>query len=58
MYKYFAAVLLPVIVVDQLTKFWIVQAFALYESRVVIPGFFNITYLTNTGAAFGILAGQ
>ena len=50
--------LILVIVLDQLTKFWVVQSFNLYESLPVIPGFFNLTYLTNTGAAFGILAGH
>lgn len=47
-----------VICLDQLTKLWVMQNFGLYDSRVIIPGFFNLTYLTNTGAAFGILAGQ
>ena len=47
-----------VVAVDQLTK-WLIQAnFLLHDSREVIPGFFNLTYITNTGAAFGILAGQ
>ena len=34
------------------------QNFGMYDSQVVIPGFLNLTYLTNTGAAFGMLAGQ
>ena len=42
---------------DQLTKWWVLSSFALHESRVVLPGFFNLTYVTNTGAAFGFLAG-
>jgi signal peptidase II len=46
-----------VIVFDQLSKWWINSNFFLYESREVIPGFFNITFVTNTGAAFGLLAG-
>ncbi|GAB4338577.1 MAG: signal peptidase II [Desulfobulbaceae bacterium] len=54
---YFVLALL-VVVVDQFTKFWVVERFALHETVEVIPGFFNLTYLTNTGAAFGILAGQ
>lgn len=48
---------LLVIGLDQLTKVWIVKSFLLYESLEVIPGFFNLTYLTNKGAAFGFLAG-
>ena len=47
-----------VIVLDQLSKLWVVGNFSLYESLPVIPGFFSLTYLTNTGAAFGILAGH
>ena len=54
----FAILIILVVVLDQLSKFWIVGNFSLYESLPVIPGFFSLTYLTNTGAAFGILAGH
>lgn len=54
----FIAIIVAVVGLDQATKLWIVQNFALYESREVLPGFFNLTYLTNNGAAFSILAGQ
>ena len=50
--------LFGVVVVDQLTKIMVLANFNLYESKVVIPGFFDLTYITNTGAAFGILAGE
>ena len=43
------------IVTDQLTKLWIHQTRPFLE---VIPGFFNITYVRNPGAAFGILQGR
>ena len=46
-----------VVIVDQLTKLWIMKNFALYEQQNIIPGFFNLVYVTNTGAAFGFLAG-
>lgn len=47
-----------VVAVDQLTK-WLIQVnFLPHESWEVIPGLFNLTYITNTGAAFGILAGE
>ena len=54
----FGAVFLAALVADQLSKWWIITNFALYESREIIPGFFNFTFLTNNGAAFSILAGQ
>lgn len=44
-----------VVASDQLSKLWILKHFALYESLPVIPGFFNLTYLRNSGAAFGML---
>ncbi len=47
-----------VLVLDQLSKWWVVQTLALHESVPVIPGLFNLTYLTNTGAAFSLLAGR
>jgi len=48
---------LAVVVLDQLTKLLVVNSFRLHESLVIIPNFFNLTYLTNKGAAFGFLAG-
>ncbi len=49
--------LLAVVVFDQLTKGLVMAYFGLYELQSIIPGLFNLTYLTNTGAAFGMLAG-
>jgi len=54
----FALVFLLVLVLDQLSKFWVTAHFHLHESVPVLPGFFSLTYLTNTGAAFGLLAGR
>ena len=47
-----------VLLIDQLSKWWILSTFRIYESLPVIPGFFDLTFVTNTGAAFGILAGE
>ncbi|MBN1268855.1 MAG: signal peptidase II [Kiritimatiellae bacterium] len=47
-----------VTVLDQVTKYSVRMEFALGESVVVIPGFFDLTYLRNTGAAWGMLGGQ
>jgi signal peptidase II len=47
-----------VVLVDQLTKLWIMANFALHEQLNIIPGFFNLIHVTNTGAAFGFLAGS
>ena len=45
-----------VVVIDQITKNYILQAFDYGESTDVIKNFFNITYVRNYGAAFGMLA--
>lgn len=44
-----------IIFLDQGTKVWIIQV---KPAIRVIPGFFNIHYIENTGAAFGILQGK
>jgi signal peptidase II len=51
------AITLPVILLDQLTKAWIIEALRLHEAYPVIGGFFNIVHVRNPGAAFGFLAG-
>jgi signal peptidase II len=55
-YLILLAVSALVLVVDQATKLYIDHSMALHSSSTVIDGFFNITYLRNKGAAFGILA--
>src|SRR5262249_58179694 len=49
-------VALAVVAVDQLTKTIVERSMTLYESIAVLPGF-SLTYVRNTGAAFGMLAG-
>jgi signal peptidase II len=44
------------IVLDQITKSAITSRFVLHEVYPVIPGFFNLVYVMNPGAAFGFLA--
>ena len=46
-----------VVVLDQATKLLVQRAFRLGESLPVLPGLFNLTYVLNPGAAFGLLAG-
>jgi signal peptidase II len=43
-----------VLAADQFTKLWVRSSFAEEEMRVVIHGFFNLTYVRNRGGAFGI----
>jgi signal peptidase II len=51
-------VALVVIVLDQLTKAAVATRMALHQSISIIDGFFALTYVRNTGAAFGFLAGR
>ena len=51
-------VALLVILSDQATKEWVRGTFSLHESILVIPGFFDLTYIRNTGAAWGMFSGQ
>lgn len=43
---------------DQLTKYCVVQTFSLGQTKPLLPGIFHFTYVTNTGAAFSLLAGK
>ncbi len=45
-----------IVAIDLLTKTAIQTSLALHETIPVIEGFFNLTYIRNPGAAFGLLA--
>lgn len=46
---------LVVIVLDQLSKYWVDHAMQLYQSIELLPGL-QLTYVRNTGAAFSFLS--
>ncbi|EFR44251.1 signal peptidase II [Streptococcus pseudoporcinus] len=46
------------IILDQVSKWWIVGHIALGDVRPFIPGVLSLTYLQNRGAAFSILQNQ
>lgn len=56
--KYIWLVLISglLVAMDQLVKVYVHTHFHLGESVIVIPNFFNLTYVRNFGAAFGFLA--
>jgi signal peptidase II len=45
-----------IVCIDQLTKTLVHTQFRLGDPHVIIPNFFNLTYVRNPGAAFGFLA--
>ena len=47
-----------IIVLDLASKAVVSQYFSLYETMVVIPGWFNLTLAHNSGAAFSFLADE
>ena len=47
-----------VIALDQTTKAWVAASFQPGMSRALLPGFFNLTYVQNTGIAFGLMRGE
>lgn len=56
MKKLLFLVFIAVLGLDQWSKLKVQHSMELYESFPVIDGFFNITYVLNPGAAFGMLA--
>ncbi len=45
-----------IVVADQVTKAAVRGRLPLHASETIIPGFFDLTHVRNTGAAFGILS--
>lgn len=44
------------LMLDQLTKYWIVQGFRYGQTLPWLDGVFHLTYVTNTGAAFSLFS--
>ena len=53
--RWFLFLTLPLYVADQVTKSLVWRNIGLEEQIPVIPGFFNLVQVHNTGAAFGLL---
>ncbi len=49
---------LIIILIDQLSKFFVRTNFQLSQSIPIINNIFHLTYISNTGAGFGILKAQ
>ncbi len=45
-----------IVIIDQLTKFFIVKYLPLHDTVPVVSGLFNIIHIKNPGGAFGLLA--
>ena len=56
--KFILFLSLPLYALDQLTKQWILRSISPYEARNVVPDFFNLVNVPNTGAAFGSFKGN
>ena len=54
----FYVVIVLVIALDQLTKTWATMSLQPLRTVTLAPGLFNLTYLRNTGIAFGMFQGE
>ena len=55
-YRILTIISIAILALDQATKLYVDANFRLHESMPVIHGLFNLTYVRNKGAAFGIFA--
>lgn len=56
MRKFFFVIAVIVLLLDRLAKWAVASNIPLGEHITVIPGFFRLTHVQNTGAAFGLFA--
>lgn len=56
--KRVVALVAVIVALDQLTKFIVDRTMPLHHSIPIIDGLFSLTYVRNTGAAFGLFAGS
>jgi signal peptidase II len=56
--KFILFLSLPLYALDQLTKQLVLRSISPYEANIVVPDFFSLVNVTNTGAAFGSFKGN
>lgn len=56
-YKFLITITPLIVLLDQLAKAVVERNMHLYQSIEILGNFFHITYITNKGAAFGLLSG-
>ncbi len=56
--KFILFLALPLYAVDQLTKHLVLRFISPFEARIIVPDFFSLVNVTNTGAAFGSFKGN
>jgi signal peptidase II len=56
MLKRHLLIAIAVVVLDRITKWVVVKTIVLEDAISIIPGFFRLTHLENTGAAFSLFA--
>ena len=56
MRKYHFLIAILVIVADRMSKWLVAASINLHDSVSVLPGFFRLTHVQNSGAAFGLFA--
>lgn len=54
--KYYFLIALGVLLLDQLSKWLVMQKISLHDTIPILPGLFSISHLENQGAAFGLFA--
>jgi len=56
--KFILFLSLPLYAVDQLTKQFVLRWINPFEASIIVPDFFSLVNVTNTGAAFGSFRGN
>jgi signal peptidase II len=58
-YALFAIVTIALVLLDQGTKWWVIENIDLHTGEIqIIDGFFSLVHTKNRGAAFGVMQGQ
>ena len=53
---YFYLISLVIVLLDQLAKLLVVRSMRLGQNIPIVPGFFDLTFVLNPGAAFSLFA--